>query len=123
MALLSCSRLRPRVTNLSFHVPAGREKPKMLTRREILIGTGLAGIAATFARTTSSAFASAAQPSTPVNFKVPDGACDCHAHIFGDPQKYPFAIPRSYTPEIASVDEMQALHRTLHIPRVVIVET
>jgi predicted TIM-barrel fold metal-dependent hydrolase len=95
----------------------------MITRREMLIGAGLAGIATTFAVRNSIVFASAAQPSTPVNFKVPDGACDCHAHIFGDPQKYPFAIPRSYTPEIASVDEMRALHRALHIPRVVIVET
>jgi predicted TIM-barrel fold metal-dependent hydrolase len=95
----------------------------MLTRREMLVGTGLAGIASALARPISSAFASASQPSTPVNFKVPDGACDCHAHIFGDPQKFPFATPRSYTPEIASVDEMRALHRALHMSRVVVVET
>jgi predicted TIM-barrel fold metal-dependent hydrolase len=67
-------------------------------------------------------FASAAQPSTPVNFKVPAGACDCHTHIFGDPQKYPFATPRVYTPESASVEEMRSLHRALHTPRVVIVQ-
>jgi predicted TIM-barrel fold metal-dependent hydrolase len=89
----------------------------------MLIGTGLAGIAAAFARPTSSVFASASQPSTPVNFDVPRGACDCHSHIFGDPQKFPFATPRSYTPEIASVDEMRALHRTLHMQRAVIVQT
>jgi predicted TIM-barrel fold metal-dependent hydrolase len=89
----------------------------------MLIGTGLSGIAAAFAKPLSSVFASAAQPSTPVNFTVPHGACDCHAHIFGDPQEFPFATPRSYTPEIASVEEMRALHRALHTPRVVIVET
>src|SRR5271165_3680984 len=45
---------------------------KMLTRRDILIGTGLAGVAA-LARPITSVFASAAQPKTPVNFKVPAG--------------------------------------------------
>jgi predicted TIM-barrel fold metal-dependent hydrolase len=94
----------------------------MLTRREMLIETGLAGIA-TLAGPISSVFASAAQPSTPVNFKVPHGACDCHAHIFGDPEEFPFATPRRYTPERASVEEMRALHRALHTPRVVIVQT
>ncbi len=38
--------------------------------------------------------ATAAQPSTPVNFNVPAGACDCHTHIIGDPAKFPFADPR-----------------------------
>jgi predicted TIM-barrel fold metal-dependent hydrolase len=94
---------------------------KMLSRRDILVGTGLAGIAA-LARPFTNVLASAAQPKTPVNFKVPAGACDCHTHIFGDPQKYPFASPRVYTPETASVDEMRALHRALHTPRVVIVQ-
>ena len=95
----------------------------MLTRREMLIGTGLAGVAAAVGRPISSLFASAAQPKTPVNFDVPAGACDCHSHIFGDPQKYPFAMPRSYTPPIASVDEMRALHKALHTQRVVVVQT
>jgi predicted TIM-barrel fold metal-dependent hydrolase len=93
----------------------------MLSRRDILIGTGLAGVAA-FARPLSSVFASAAQPSTPVNFSVPAGACDCHTHIFGDPQKFPFATPRVYTPETASIAEMRSLHRALHTQRVVIVQ-
>jgi predicted TIM-barrel fold metal-dependent hydrolase len=89
----------------------------------MLIGTGVTGIVAAFARPVTSVFAKASQPSTPVNFDVPHGACDCHSHIFGDPQKYPFATPRRYTPEIASVDEMRALHRALHTQRVVVVQT
>jgi predicted TIM-barrel fold metal-dependent hydrolase len=93
----------------------------MLSRRDILIGTGLAGVAA-LTRPITSVFASAAQPKTPVNFKVPAGACDCHTHIFGDPQKFPFATPRVYTPETASVQEMLSLHRALHIRRVVVVQ-
>jgi predicted TIM-barrel fold metal-dependent hydrolase len=63
----------------------------------------------------------APQPSTPVNFDVPAGACDCHTHIHGDPEKFPFFAGRTYTPELASPEEMAALHRALHIDRVVIV--
>jgi predicted TIM-barrel fold metal-dependent hydrolase len=62
-----------------------------------------------------------AQPSTPVNFKMPAGACDCHTHIFGDPQEFPFFAGRTYTPEIALPDAMAELHKRLGIERVVIV--
>jgi len=67
------------------------------------------------------AFAKASQPSTPVNFAVPAGACDTHTHIFGDPKQFPLSPNRVYTPETALPDEMSALHRALHIERVVIV--
>jgi predicted TIM-barrel fold metal-dependent hydrolase len=65
--------------------------------------------------------ATAAQPSTPVNFGVPTGACDCHTHIHGDSEKFPFFAGRVYTPELASPEEMSALHKALQIERVVIV--
>jgi predicted TIM-barrel fold metal-dependent hydrolase len=65
--------------------------------------------------------ATAAQPSTPVNFDVPAGSCDCHTHIHGDPAKFPFFSGRVYTPELASPEEMTAVHKALHIERVVIV--
>src|SRR3954451_6717108 len=89
----------------------------MLTRRSIL----LASIAAGVIMPNRTAFAKAAQPSTPVNFDVPAGACDCHTHIHGDPEKFPFFAGRVYTPELASPEEMTALHKALHIERVVIV--
>src|SRR5438309_2728840 len=89
----------------------------MLTRRELLIGA----IAAGAAMHIRSAFAKASQPATPVNFDVPAGACDCHTHIHGDPEKFPFFAGRVYTPELASPEEMSALHKALHIERVVIV--
>jgi predicted TIM-barrel fold metal-dependent hydrolase len=63
----------------------------------------------------------ASQPSTPVNFDVPAGACDCHTHIHGDPAKFPYFAGRVYTPEPASPEEMSALHKALHVERVVIV--
>jgi predicted TIM-barrel fold metal-dependent hydrolase len=70
---------------------------------------------------TRTSFAKAAQPATPVSFDVPAGACDCHTHIHGDPEKFPFFSGRVYTPEMALPDEMAALHKALHMQRVVIV--
>lgn len=87
----------------------------MLTRRDLFAKA--AGVA--FMRRPVSAKASL--PTTPVNFAVPSGACDCHTHVIGDPAKFPFAANRVYTPEPASPVEMSALHRALHIQRVVIV--
>ena len=87
----------------------------MLTRRDLL------ATAAGLAFSTQPGSSKASLPATPVNFAVPPGACDCHTHIIGDPAKFPFAADRVYTPEPASPGEMSALHRTLHIQRVVIV--
>jgi predicted TIM-barrel fold metal-dependent hydrolase len=89
----------------------------MLSRRDIL----LASVAAGVAMKTRSVLAKAAQPATPVNFEVPAGACDCHTHIHPDPAKFPFYDKRVYTPELASPEEMSALHKALHMERVVIV--
>src|SRR2546430_7044946 len=93
-----------------------KENP-MLTRRDVLIGAIAAG-ATMHLRT---GFAKASQPATPVNFDVPAGACDCHTHIHGDPEKFPFFPGRVYTPETALPEEMAALHRALRLQRVVIV--
>jgi predicted TIM-barrel fold metal-dependent hydrolase len=89
----------------------------MLTRREMLLGTLAAGVV----MRTGAVFAKAAQPATAVNFDVPAGACDCHTHIHGDPATFPFFAGRVYTPELALPEEMAALHKALHIQRVVIV--
>lgn len=93
----------------------------MLNRRELLIQAGVASAAILAGRLPSS-FAMASQPSTPVNFDVARNSCDCHAHIFGDPQRFPFFDGRTYTPESASVTELQQMHRALHVDRVVIVQ-
>ena len=65
--------------------------------------------------------ARASQPSTKPNFALPAHACDCHTHIYGDPAQYPLWPGRSYTPEVATPQEMAALHRALGVERVVIV--
>lgn len=88
----------------------------MHSRRSILLASLAAGVAMT-----SKARARAAQPATPINFDIPAHACDCHTHIHGDPQRFPFFAGRVYTPEPASPEEMAALHKALHIERVVIV--
>ena len=89
----------------------------MLTRRSMM----LASIAAGVMMNNRTAAAKAAQPATPVNFDVPAGACDCHTHIHPDPEKFPFFSGRVYTPELASPEEMTALHKALNMERVVIV--
>jgi predicted TIM-barrel fold metal-dependent hydrolase len=89
----------------------------MLTRRGILLGS----IAAGAIMQNRDAWAKAAQPATPVNFEIPAGACDCHTHIHGDVEKFPFFAGRVYTPEPASPEEMSALHKALHMERVVVV--
>jgi predicted TIM-barrel fold metal-dependent hydrolase len=81
----------------------------------------LGTLAAGMAMRASSLLAKASQPETSVNFDVPAGACDCHTHIIGDPATFPFFADRTYTPETALPEEMTALHRRLHMERVVIV--
>ena len=88
----------------------------MPTRRTLVLATIATGIAVQ----TRKLLARASQPATPVNFDVPLGACDCHTHIHGDPEKFPFFVGRVYTPETALPEEMAALHKSLHIQRVVI---
>jgi predicted TIM-barrel fold metal-dependent hydrolase len=92
----------------------------MLSRRDLLIGA-MTG-AAVLARRATDVRAAASQPATAVRFEVPAGACDCHTHIFGDPRRFPLDPDRVYTPEPASIEEMRALHRALHMDRVVIVQ-
>ena len=89
----------------------------MLTRRDVLKG---AAMSAALLRT-GIGHASASQPRTAVSFDVPAGACDCHTHLLGDPARFPWFAGRVYTPEPASPEEMSALHKALHIDRVVIV--
>src|SRR5580765_9034808 len=92
----------------------------MVSRRDLLVGA--AAGAALLARRMTSLRAAASQPATAVRFEVPAGACDCHTHIFGDPRRFRLDPDRVYTPEPASIEEMRALHRALHMDRVVIVQ-
>ncbi|MAI47763.1 MAG: GntR family transcriptional regulator [Hyphomicrobiaceae bacterium TMED74] len=62
------------------------------------------------------------QPNTP-GFEVPTATIDCHAHIFGSVDKYPFSPARGYTPPEASLESYQHLHKVLgNIKRAVLTQ-
>lgn len=56
------------------------------------------------------------------DFAVPDGATDCHVHVFGPFDRFPLAAERNYTPAAASVEDLVALHKRIKVDRVVIVQ-
>src|SRR3954469_4587192 len=89
----------------------------MFTRRSILLASMAAGISMPI----RNALSDPSQPATPVNFDIPAGACDCHTHIHPDPAKFPFFGGSVYTPELASPEEMSALHNDMQVERGVIV--
>lgn len=44
-------------------------------------------------------------PPTPPKQEVPAGAVDCHAHIFGPADRFPYTEGRGYTPPDAPVEK------------------
>ena len=58
---------------------------------------------------------------TTPDFEVPKGACDCHTHVFGPADRFPWSPARQYTPGDASVEDLLKHQRILHFDRVVIV--
>jgi 2-pyrone-4,6-dicarboxylate lactonase len=55
--------------------------------------------------------------------KLPPKAADCHAHVFGPRDKYPYAATRLYTPPEVTLDDYLAMHDTVGIARGVLVQT
>jgi len=53
-------------------------------------------------------------------FVVPQGAVDCHHHIFDS--RFPYSPTRRYTPPSATVADLQAFHGKIGISRTVIVQ-
>jgi predicted TIM-barrel fold metal-dependent hydrolase len=53
---------------------------------------------------------------------LPAGACDCHAHVFGPADAFPYAEPRSYTPADAPFDAYLAHLDRLGCARGVLVQ-
>ena len=93
----------------------------MLTRRKVLVGGVLAGVSGLF-RHGGIAHAAASQPRTKVRFDVPPGATDCAVHVFGDVKRHPYWEGRTYTPEPATVAELEQVMRALGLDRVVVVQ-
>ena len=53
---------------------------------------------------------------------LPAGACDCHCHVFGPAARFPYAEPRSYTPDDAPFDAYLAHLDRLGFDRGVLVQ-
>lgn len=52
---------------------------------------------------------------------VPDGACDCHVHLFGPFDAFPLADDRSYTPPASPLPDLRATLAGMGFDRAVIV--
>ncbi len=53
---------------------------------------------------------------------LPQGACDTHFHVFGPPDRFPFAAARRYTPPAAPVEHYLAMQDTVGLSRGVAVQ-
>lgn len=60
-------------------------------------------------------------PKTP-DFILPPHSCDTHFHIFGPPEKFPFAATRQYTPPAAPLEHYLNLLAVIGIDRGVVVQ-
>ncbi|MGE0733917.1 MAG: amidohydrolase family protein [Alphaproteobacteria bacterium] len=58
----------------------------------------------------------------PPGFVMPDGAWDCHAHVFGPLDRFPYVADRSFTPPAASVDVYARMLSRLGFGRGVLVQ-
>ena len=54
------------------------------------------------------------------SFRPPPGATDCHAHIF-DPERFPYAADRTYTPEPCTVEDYGKMLATIGFSRAALV--
>ena len=73
--------------------------------------------------TTQPALARCPQPLAPqpARFTPPAGAVDAHCHIYGDEQRYPYALDTWYLPPQVTVQDYLAVLATLGIERAVFV--
>jgi 2-pyrone-4,6-dicarboxylate lactonase len=54
---------------------------------------------------------------------LPPKAADCHAHVFGPVDRYPYAANRLYTPPPVFLEDYLAMHRAVGFERGVLVQT
>ncbi|MBI4524950.1 MAG: amidohydrolase family protein [Deltaproteobacteria bacterium] len=60
-------------------------------------------------------------PTKP-GFIPPPGSCDTHFHVFGPPEKFPFAPTRDYTPPAAPLEHYLDMLAVIGIERAVVVQ-
>ena len=56
------------------------------------------------------------------DFRMPNGACDSHCHVFGPGSVFPYAASSTYVPPDAPKENLRALHDILGVERAVIVQ-
>ena len=54
--------------------------------------------------------------------RPPTGACDCHMHIYGPPDRYPLAPTATFAPPLALEDDYRELRDRLGLERLVVVQ-
>lgn len=54
---------------------------------------------------------------------VPPGSCDSHCHVFGPPDRFPYAPDANYEPEAAPIEQLEKLWDLLGFERAVIVQS
>jgi len=62
------------------------------------------------------------KPHRKPRFQVPAGACDCHMHVFGPRERYPYSSKRTYTPRPAPLADYRNMAATIGLQRVVFVQ-
>ena len=92
----------------------------MITRRKSIFYLSSA-VAATVLPTSTGLTAARSTVKTAVNFDVPRGGCDCHAHVF-DPERFPYLPKRPFTASAATAGDLRSLMSALHLDRVVLVQ-
>jgi 2-pyrone-4,6-dicarboxylate lactonase len=60
--------------------------------------------------------------TTTPKVKFPSRACDCHAHVFGPQDRYPYVPNAAYIPPNALVDDYVSMLRTIGCERGVLVQ-
>jgi predicted TIM-barrel fold metal-dependent hydrolase len=55
-------------------------------------------------------------------FAPPAGSCDAHFHVFGPPEKFPFASTRAYTPPAAPLEHYLNMSAVVGLERGVVVQ-
>jgi 2-pyrone-4,6-dicarboxylate lactonase len=56
------------------------------------------------------------------SYRPPPGATDTHAHIFGPPDRFPYADARTYTPEDCTADDYASMLATIGFTRAALVQ-
>jgi predicted TIM-barrel fold metal-dependent hydrolase len=89
-------------------------QPGKMTRRQVIAGL------ATAAPLAGQSFAMPQQTRLPF-IDLPEGACDAHVHVIGEPDLFPMAADRDYTPAPATATSLAEMMQKRHLSRTVIV--